>query len=232
MGGAPRRVSEVCERYVTQQGSVGTWTGLGFNLCVAPTLTFCPCILGIGMNWGSGFKWTSGLGCEDDAWYDNNTWFQTEAGTWRAWEVGMQGVQHKEVWGGCRGKIGTRGSQGSRCQVWGGGEGESTGGDNSDADPDLYKDNSQLHHFIFYHCLITQPTLVPCHMWSSDSSIPSNNTYVDPRVHPHAMFWCPWCPPCPGWAIWCASYLSSPSSLIFIQWQYPSSPPTIICHWR
>jgi hypothetical protein len=41
---APRRVSEVCERYVTQRGSVGTQTGLGFNICVASTLTFCPCI--------------------------------------------------------------------------------------------------------------------------------------------------------------------------------------------
>ena len=50
VGGALRQVSEVCERYVTQQGLVGTWTGLGFNLCVAPTLTFCPCILDGGKN--------------------------------------------------------------------------------------------------------------------------------------------------------------------------------------
>ena len=33
--GALRQVSEVCEGYVTQQGSVGTRTGLGFNVCVA-----------------------------------------------------------------------------------------------------------------------------------------------------------------------------------------------------
>ena len=51
-GGALRRVSEVRERYVTQRGSVGTQTGLGFNICVTPTLTFCPCISGGGMDWG------------------------------------------------------------------------------------------------------------------------------------------------------------------------------------
>ena len=46
MGGAPRQVSEVCKRYVTQRGSVVTRMGLGFNVCVAPTVTFCPCIFG------------------------------------------------------------------------------------------------------------------------------------------------------------------------------------------
>ena len=51
--GAPRRVSEVCERYVTQQGSVGTWMGLGFNICVVPTLMFCPCISKGETDWGS-----------------------------------------------------------------------------------------------------------------------------------------------------------------------------------
>ena len=48
--GALRQVSEVCERYITQRGSVGTWTGLGFNVCVVPTLTFCPCISERGTN--------------------------------------------------------------------------------------------------------------------------------------------------------------------------------------
>ena len=52
MGGAPRQVSEVRERYITQRGLVGTWTGLGFNICVVPTLTFCPYILGRGMDGG------------------------------------------------------------------------------------------------------------------------------------------------------------------------------------
>ena len=46
MEGAPRWVSEVYEQYIAQRGLVGTWTGLHFNLCVAPTLTFCPCISG------------------------------------------------------------------------------------------------------------------------------------------------------------------------------------------
>jgi len=50
MGGTLRQVSEVRERYVTQRGLVGTWTGLGFNLCVAPNLMFCPCISGRGTN--------------------------------------------------------------------------------------------------------------------------------------------------------------------------------------
>ena len=50
--GAPRQVSKVRERYITQRGSVGTQTGLGFNICVAPTLTFCPCILEGGTNRG------------------------------------------------------------------------------------------------------------------------------------------------------------------------------------
>ena len=40
--GAPRWVSKVRERYVTQRGSVGTWMGLGFNVCVVPTLTSVP----------------------------------------------------------------------------------------------------------------------------------------------------------------------------------------------
>ena len=48
--GALRQVSEVREGYVTQQGSVGKRMGLGFNVCVAPTLTFCPCISEGGMN--------------------------------------------------------------------------------------------------------------------------------------------------------------------------------------
>ena len=43
--GAPRQVSEVCEWYVTQQDLVCAWMGLSFNLCVVPTLTFCPYIL-------------------------------------------------------------------------------------------------------------------------------------------------------------------------------------------
>ena len=64
MEGALKWVSEVCEWYVTQQGSVGTWMGLGFNLCVVPTLTFCPCVLGRGMNWGLEFGLTRGLGYE------------------------------------------------------------------------------------------------------------------------------------------------------------------------
>jgi len=41
--------------------------GLGFNLCVAHTLTFCPCILGGGMNWGLGGNEREGgleLGCD------------------------------------------------------------------------------------------------------------------------------------------------------------------------
>ena len=33
--GAPRGVSEVHERYITQRGSVGTRMGLGFNMCCA-----------------------------------------------------------------------------------------------------------------------------------------------------------------------------------------------------
>ena len=44
--GAPRQVSKVCERYITQRGSVGTRMGLGFNFCIVPALMFCPCILG------------------------------------------------------------------------------------------------------------------------------------------------------------------------------------------
>ena len=48
-----QRVSKVHEKYITQRGSVGTWMGLGFNICVAPTLMFCPCILEGGTNWGS-----------------------------------------------------------------------------------------------------------------------------------------------------------------------------------
>ena len=55
--------------------------------------------------------------------------------------------------------------------------------DNSDADPNLYKDDPQQTLLHLYHHLITQPTLVPCHTRSSDSSTPSN---VDPRVHPYA----------------------------------------------
>ena len=51
-GGAPRWVSKVCKKYITQQGLVGMRMGLGFNLCVAPTLTFYPCIYGRGTNWG------------------------------------------------------------------------------------------------------------------------------------------------------------------------------------
>ena len=51
--GAPRQVSEVHERYVTQRGSVGTRMGLGFNVCVVPTLTFCPCISEGETDWGS-----------------------------------------------------------------------------------------------------------------------------------------------------------------------------------
>ena len=51
-GGALRQVSEVHKRYVTQWGSVGTQTVCGFNLCVAPTLMFCPYISGGGMDWG------------------------------------------------------------------------------------------------------------------------------------------------------------------------------------
>ena len=51
-GGALRWVSKVCKRYITQRGLVGTWMGLGFNLCVMPTLMFCPCILGRGMDYG------------------------------------------------------------------------------------------------------------------------------------------------------------------------------------
>ena len=50
MGGAPRWVSEVRKRYVTQKGSVGTQMGLGFNLYVALNLTFCPCISDGGTN--------------------------------------------------------------------------------------------------------------------------------------------------------------------------------------
>ena len=42
--GAPRRISKLPRYYFTQRGSMCMWTGLGFNLCVAPTLTFCPCI--------------------------------------------------------------------------------------------------------------------------------------------------------------------------------------------
>ena len=53
MGGALRRVIEVREGYVTQRGLVGTRTGLGFNVCVVPTLTFCPYISGRGMDRGS-----------------------------------------------------------------------------------------------------------------------------------------------------------------------------------
>ena len=37
-------------------------------------------------------------------------------------------------------------------------------GDNSDADPDLYKDDPQHASLHLYHHLITQPTLVPCHI--------------------------------------------------------------------
>ena len=37
--GALRWVSEVRERYVTQRGLVGTWMGLGFNICVADVLS-------------------------------------------------------------------------------------------------------------------------------------------------------------------------------------------------
>ena len=54
--------------------------------------------------------------------------------------------------------------------------------DNSDADPDLYKDDPQHASLHLDHHLITQPTLVPCHTRSSDSSTPSN---IDPRVHPY-----------------------------------------------
>ena len=50
--GAPRRVSKVHKRYITQQGLVGTRMGLGFNICVAPTLTFCPCISEGETDWG------------------------------------------------------------------------------------------------------------------------------------------------------------------------------------
>ena len=49
---ALRRVSKVCEKYITQRGSVGTQMGLGFNVCVVPTLTFCPCISEEGMDGG------------------------------------------------------------------------------------------------------------------------------------------------------------------------------------
>ena len=41
--------------------------------------------------------------------------------------------------------------------------GEGLTGDNSDADPDLYKDNPQHALLHLYHNLITQPTLIPCH---------------------------------------------------------------------
>jgi len=54
VGGAPRRVSEVHERYITQRDLVGTWMGLGFNMCVVPTLMFCPYISGGGMEGGMG----------------------------------------------------------------------------------------------------------------------------------------------------------------------------------
>ena len=50
--GAPRQISEVHKWYIAQQGSVYAWTGLGFNLCVAPTLTFCPYISDGQMDWG------------------------------------------------------------------------------------------------------------------------------------------------------------------------------------
>jgi len=40
--GALRRISELPRYYFTQRGSMRMRMGLGFNLCVAPTLTFCP----------------------------------------------------------------------------------------------------------------------------------------------------------------------------------------------
>ena len=46
-------LARFAKRYITQRGSVGTWTGLGFNICVVPTLMFCPCILEGQTDWGS-----------------------------------------------------------------------------------------------------------------------------------------------------------------------------------
>ena len=79
--GAPRQISDFAKQYVTQRGLVCTWTGLGFNLCVAPTLTFCPCILDGWMNWG--LEGGRGEG-ETSTWCDMFCviglyfWFQTE----------------------------------------------------------------------------------------------------------------------------------------------------------
>ena len=63
--------------------------------------------------------------------------------------------------------------------------------DNSDANPDLYKDDSQpISLYPFTITLSHSQHLYP-DTQPSDPSTPSN---VDPRVHPHATSWCPWWP--------------------------------------
>ena len=69
VGGALRQVSEICKRYVTQQGSVGTQMGLGFNICAAPTLMFYPCISDGGTNGSSEREGDEGeMGLSYDTW--------------------------------------------------------------------------------------------------------------------------------------------------------------------
>jgi len=46
-------LARFAKRYGTQRGLVGTWTRLGFNICVAPTLMFYSCISDGETDWGS-----------------------------------------------------------------------------------------------------------------------------------------------------------------------------------
>ena len=52
--GEPRQISNLPRDTLLSEGLVCAQTGPGYNLCVVPTLTFCPCISDGWMDRGSG----------------------------------------------------------------------------------------------------------------------------------------------------------------------------------